>query len=114
FRGAASVVVPPGGQVVSDAVTMETSPLEKLAVTLRFTEPTGPATFHRFTTATSYRARGDHLHDIGADAFTQSTNAWYYLSGVEVAPRNGDADRTVVAFGDSLIDGVGATREADS
>ena len=72
FRGAAAVVVPPGGEVVSDAVAMETSPLERLAITLRFTEPTGPATFHRFTTATSYRARGDHLRDIGADAFTPS------------------------------------------
>jgi len=114
FRGAAAVVVPPGGEVVSDAVAMETSPLERLAITLRFTEPTGPATFHRFTTATSYRARGDHLRDIGADAFTQSTNAWYFLSGVEVSPRSGDADRAVVAFGDSLVDGVGATPEADS
>lgn len=114
FGGAAAAVVPPGGELVSDAVEMETSPLEKLAVTLRFTEPTGPATFHRFTTATSYRARGNHLDDIGADAFTQTTNAWYYLSGVEVTPRGGDADRAVVAFGDSLIDGVGAAPEADS
>ncbi|MEU7900587.1 GDSL-type esterase/lipase family protein [Nonomuraea sp. NPDC049152] len=76
----------------------------------RSRECSGPATFHRFTTATSYRAHGDHLSDGGGGAFSQSTGAWYYLTGVEVA----SPARAVVAFGDSLIDGVGIGQGADS
>ncbi|MFC6883617.1 MULTISPECIES: SGNH/GDSL hydrolase family protein [Actinomadura] len=120
-----AAVVPAGRELVSDPVPFTTSPLEKLAVTLRFKEPTGPATFHRFGMGTaSYRASGDHLKDEGADAFRESNGSWYYLSGVEVAGAaagtggqsgQGAGGRgTVVAFGDSLVDGVGSTPEADS
>ncbi|GAA2428817.1 SGNH/GDSL hydrolase family protein [Actinomadura vinacea] len=112
FGGARSATVPPGAEIASDPVPLSTAPLERLAVTLRFTQATGPATFHRFTTQPAYRASGDHLSDAGSDAFTQSTDALYYLAGVDVAGGNGDG--TVVAFGDSLIDGVGATRGADA
>ncbi|MER6949583.1 SGNH/GDSL hydrolase family protein [Nonomuraea sp. NPDC000554] len=109
FGGKPATEIPPGKEAVSDPVALTTSPLEKLAVTLRLSGATGPATFHRFTTATSYRAQGDHLSDQGADAFRQSTGAWYYLSGVEVVA---DAP-AVVAFGDSLVDGVGSSAGAD-
>ncbi|WP_405878258.1 hypothetical protein OG762_06065 [Streptomyces sp. NBC_01136] len=60
---------------MSDAEALSTSPLEKLTVTLYFADHTGPATFHRFTTATTYRAPGRHLTDSGSDAFRTFTNA---------------------------------------
>ncbi|MBE1532911.1 GDSL-type esterase/lipase family protein [Actinomadura algeriensis] len=110
FDGARSVTVPPGGEIAGDPVPLATVPMEKLAVTLRFAQGTGPATFHRFTTQPAYRASGDHLSDAGSEAYTQSTDALYYLAGVEVTGGTG----TVVAFGDSLIDGVGAARGADA
>ncbi|MFG3404945.1 SGNH/GDSL hydrolase family protein [Streptomyces sp. NPDC048142] len=114
FGGARGTSIAPGRDLVSDAATLRTSPLEKLTVTLYFADRTGPATFHRFTTATSYRAPGRHLTDAGGDAFTTSTNAWYFLSGVEVSgpasPRRG----TVVTFGDSLMDGTGAAPGTDT
>ncbi|MFI0355261.1 SGNH/GDSL hydrolase family protein [Actinomadura sp. 9N407] len=112
FGGAPSTAVRPGAELVGDSVALPTSPLEKLVITLRFAEATGPATFHRFTTQTAYRAAGDHLADIGSGAYEQSTDAVYYLAGVDVAGDRGKG--TVVAFGDSLIDGVGATPGADS
>ncbi|MEU7045516.1 SGNH/GDSL hydrolase family protein [Streptomyces varsoviensis] len=118
FGGGRSATIKPGRDLVSDAVELRTSPLEKLTITLYFADPTGPATFHRYTTATSYRASGRHLGDSDPGAFKESTNAWYFLSGVEVsgvevsgaasAPRG-----TVVVFGDSLVDGTGATDGAD-
>ncbi|MFF5205556.1 GDSL-type esterase/lipase family protein [Streptosporangium sp. NPDC000396] len=110
FGGKAGVVIPPGGEAVSDAVAFATSPLEKLALTLRLKGASGPATFHRFTTATSYRAHGDHLSEGGGGAFGESTSSWYYLAGVEVA----SPAPAVVAFGDSLIDGVGIGQGADA
>ena len=110
FGGSPSATVPPGAEIVSDPVPLATVPLEKLAVTLRFPQATGPATFHRFTTQPAYRASGDHVADPSPEAYTRSTDALYYLAGVEVTGSTG----TVVAFGDSLIDGVGATPGADA
>jgi lysophospholipase L1-like esterase len=112
FGGARSTVVRPGAELAGDPVALSTSPLEKLVVTLRFAEATGPATFHRFTTQTAYRATGDHLADVSSEAFGQSTDALYYLSGVDVL--GGGGKGTVVAFGDSVIDGTGATPGADA
>ncbi|MEO3822584.1 SGNH/GDSL hydrolase family protein [Actinomadura sp. B10D3] len=112
FGGGRSTVVRPGGELVSDPKPLSTSPLEKLVVTLRFTGATGPATFHRFSPQSAYRASGDHLSDAGSDAYRESTGALYYLTGVDVT--GGGAGRgTVVAFGDSLVDGVGSTPGAD-
>ncbi|NUV99345.1 SGNH/GDSL hydrolase family protein [Streptomyces sp. CAI 127] len=114
FGGSRGTTIAPGREIVSDAGALSTSPLEKLTVTLYFADRTGPATFHRFTTATSYRASGRHLTDADGGAFTTSTNAWYFLSGVEVSgpasPRRG----TVVALGDSIVDGTGAAPGADT
>ena len=110
FGGAADVVIPPGGERLSDAVPLRLAALDRLAITLRFTGPTGPATFHHFAQATSYRARGDHLADPAPTAFTETSNSWYYLTGVEV--RGGNA--AVALFGDSLTDGVGSTTGADN
>lgn len=114
FARSASAVVPAGQELVSDAVPLTTSPLERLAVTLRFAEPTGPATFHRFALDKTYRAEGDRLSDVGTGTFTESTNSWYYLSGVEVAGAGRPGRNTVVTLGDSLVDGVDATPGADS
>jgi lysophospholipase L1-like esterase len=112
FGGSSGTVIPPGREAVSDAVPLSTSPLERLTVNLRFTGATGPATFHRFALDSTYRADGDHLSDIGADAFTESTGSWYFLSGIDVD--GGRAGRrTVVVLGDSLVDGVGTTSGAD-
>lgn len=114
FGGDQGTTIAPGRDIVSDAGALSTSPLEKLTVTLYFADRTGPAAFHRFTTATSYRASGSRLTDVGGDAFTASTNAWYLLSGVEVSGPASPGRGTVVAFGDSLMDGAGATPGADN
>jgi lysophospholipase L1-like esterase len=100
--------VPPGRTAASEPVTLPVPPRAELVVTLRFAHPTGPATFHRFTTATAYRSAGDHVTDPGGAAFTESTSSWYYLTGVDVIAHPGVPD-TVVAFGDSVTDGVGSS-----
>ncbi|PPK71342.1 SGNH/GDSL hydrolase family protein [Actinokineospora auranticolor] len=113
FDGKRSVVVPAGRDVVTDLAVLPVSPLEKLTVTLYLPEKTGPATGHTFAAATSYRAAGDHRSDTAAAAFGETTEAWYYLSGVETvdpAPRRD----VVVAFGDSITDGAGSTMNGDN
>ncbi|MFG3252459.1 SGNH/GDSL hydrolase family protein [Streptomyces sp. NPDC048172] len=115
FKKRGSVTIPAGGKTFSDAVRMRVSPLESLTVTLYLAEPTGPATYHMTSVATSYRASGDHRSDESGTAFTETSESWYYLAGAEVRGERGAGGRDgVVAFGDSITDGYGATVDADN
>ncbi|MFB7866286.1 SGNH/GDSL hydrolase family protein [Streptomyces sp. NPDC056069] len=115
FGGRGAVTVPAGGTLLSDGVPFRTKALESVTVTLYLAGPTGPATFHHMASATSYRASGDHRADASGAAFTETGTSWYYLSGVEVSggPRTARRDG-IVAFGDSITDGVGSTADADN
>ncbi|MEU8415939.1 SGNH/GDSL hydrolase family protein [Amycolatopsis japonica] len=112
FDRSQSTVVPVGSEAVSDATLLPTSALDRLAVTLYFAAPTGPATFHEAATATTYRAKGDHRFDATDRAYTAESHSWYYLSGVDIA--GGPVRSAVVTFGDSITDGVSATKNADN
>ncbi|GIE97529.1 SGNH/GDSL hydrolase family protein [Paractinoplanes rishiriensis] len=112
FHHRRSAVVAAGRQLSSDVVDLPVAPLERLTVTLYFAGATGPATFHPFALATSYRATGDHLRDRTGDAYTETSQSWYYLSGVEVTGNRRAG--TVVAFGDSITDGSFTTPDADN
>ncbi|MFB7371353.1 SGNH/GDSL hydrolase family protein [Streptomyces sp. NPDC056222] len=108
FGKGRSVTIPAGGTAYSDGVPFTVKALESVTVTLYLAAPTGPATFHHFASATSYRADGDHRSDRDGTAFKESSESWYYLSGVEVsggAPARRDG---IVTFGDSITDGVGS------
>jgi lysophospholipase L1-like esterase len=71
--------------------------------------------FHPFAIATSYRAGGDHLFDRAGDAFGETSQSWYLLSGVDVTGPAPHRDRgTVVAFGDSITDGSLSTPDANN
>jgi lysophospholipase L1-like esterase len=112
FNGRPGIVIPPGREQLSDPVRLRTRNLDKLAITLRFVKPTGPATFHHFAQATSYLAQGDHLTDPSSAAFSSTTNSWYFLTGIQVTA--GSRAASVALFGDSLTDGVGSTIGADN
>lgn len=114
FGGGRSATVPAGGELLSDGVGLKLRALESVTVTLYLDAPTGPATFHSLASATSYRANGDHRADVGAAAFTETSQSWYYLSGVEVAGGRSAHRAGVVAFGDSITDGYGATLDANN
>nr|WP_328707582.1 SGNH/GDSL hydrolase family protein [Streptomyces sp. GS7] len=114
FGHGRSATIPAGGELLSDGVGLRVRALESVTVTLYLDAPTGPATFHAMAMATSYRAAGDHRSDVGAAAFTETSQSWYYLSGVEVAGGGPVARRDgVVAFGDSITDGYGSTVDTD-
>ncbi len=107
FGGSASIQIPAGAQILSDPVAMRMRPLQELAVSVYLPGRTGPATFHSDAQQVNWvSAPGDHAADQGAGAFTTSTESWYYLSDL-IAGSSG-AHGTVVAFGDSITDGVGS------
>ncbi|MCD9904011.1 SGNH/GDSL hydrolase family protein [Streptomyces sp. MT29] len=103
FDGAASVIIAPGGQTVSDPVVVPVSADSDLEVAFRTPRPGGPVTFHPNSHQTSF------LADRRA---TWSTTKWRYLTAVDV--RNEDVPGTVVVIGDSLTAGSGSTTDANS
>jgi lysophospholipase L1-like esterase len=116
FAGSPSTTIPAKGRAVSDPVTLPTEPLEHLTISLYFREATGPATYHQLSMTTTYRAAGDHHRDPSATAYTDTVQpaygSWYYLEGIETSGKH-RTPRAVVAFGDSLTDGFGATIDGD-
>lgn len=113
FGNAESVTLAPGTDLLTDPVPLPVAPFDALTITLHLAEATGPITQHSQALETAYRAVGNHLADTTGTAFTETTQAWYFLSRVEVAnivPRTAG----IVAFGDSITDGVGSTPDTDN
>ena len=109
FDGRRRVTIPAGQEVVSDGVRLRVAAFQDLAVSLHVRGASGPATEHVIALQTSYASPpggGNHVADRQGDAFTLATDTRPYLIDVEVrAPVRLGA---VIAFGDSLTDGVGS------
>ncbi|WP_151775085.1 SGNH/GDSL hydrolase family protein [Streptomyces abyssomicinicus] len=112
FSGAPAVTVPPGGQVVSDAVALRVHADSDLLVTTYSPTPSGPVTYHRHARQISYVATGDHVLDPRALAYTEPTPHWRYVTAVDVLSK--DSRGTVVVIGDSLTDGITSTTGQDA
>ncbi|MEV0742569.1 SGNH/GDSL hydrolase family protein [Streptomyces sp. NPDC050549] len=110
--GAGAVTIPAGEDLVTDAVPLAVPDAADLLVTVHTPDDSGPATYHRAAGQTNYRTpNGNWAADSDGAAYTTTTTSWYYVTGVDVldAPAAG----SVVAFGDSLTDGNGSSRDAN-
>jgi len=108
FGGSPSARIPAGQQVLSDPVGIRVAALQDLAVSVFLPGRTGRATLHTDAQQVNWvSAAGDHAAEAGSGAFTAGIPSWYYVSGLLV--RSPAAVGTVVAFGDSITDGVGST-----
>jgi lysophospholipase L1-like esterase len=106
FAGASSVTVPPGAEFISDPVVFSVSPLSDIAVSFHLDEPPMQQTGHPGSRATSYYVHGDMAGAPNlADA--KHVDHWYQISGIDVLAAPGAG--TIVALGDSITDGHGAT-----
>ena len=106
--GRASFEIPAGAQVLSDPVAMSVAPLQDLAVSLYLPDQTRAATFHLNAQQVNWISTpGDHAADADPGAFTSVVQSWYYVSGLVV--HSPGVYGTVVAFGDSITDGVQST-----
>ena len=106
--GRASFEIPAGAQVLSDPVAMSVAPLQDLAVSLYLPDQTRAATFHLNAQQVNWISTpGDHAANAGPGAFTSVVQSWYYVSGLVV--HSPGVYGTVVAFGDSITDGVQST-----
>jgi len=109
FDGKPSGVIAAGAPLVSDPIELTVSDLATLSVSLYLQGDTGPCTCHGTGMQDAYiSAKGDFTKGTFAPA--QTAQMRVFLSGVEVLAANA---RAVVAFGDSITDGVGSTAGAN-
>ncbi|MGW1540493.1 SGNH/GDSL hydrolase family protein [Streptomyces sp. NPDC002309] len=111
FDGLPTVVIPPGEQVTSDGVRLPVPPDSDVLVTTYAPAEPGPVTVHTHVRQISYAARGDRTEDVTGTPYTEQVEAWRYLTALDVL--SGEADGTLVAFGDSLTEGHSSTMGAD-
>lgn len=106
FASKPDVTIPPGAEVLSDPIDFGVAPLSDIAVTIHFDAPPAGETGHPGSRATSYYVHGDA---VSAATLTEPKRAdhWYQLSEVDVLATPDSA--TLVALGDSITDGHGAT-----
>ena len=111
FAGATAVVIPPGRQVLSDAVRVLIPQGGDVLVTTYSPTPSGPVTYHANARQISYVAQGDLTEDTTGAGYTERTPYWRYLTALDVL--SDDSAGTVVALGDSITDGITSTRGAN-
>ena len=106
FAGRPEAIIPPGAELVSDPIEYPLTPLSDLAITFHLQSPPARETGHPGSRATSYYVHGDL---VSATTLTEpkQVDHWYQVSEIDVqAPADA---ATVVALGDSVTDGHGAT-----
>jgi lysophospholipase L1-like esterase len=110
FGGDPGAVIPRGAPFVSDEVAVELPDLARLKVEIFLPTATGPCTCH--LTGADELAVSPPGNFVGKP-FEPVSKAQYraFLSGVEVD--SPDALGTIVTYGDSITDGVGATPGAN-
>ncbi|AYN41113.1 SGNH/GDSL hydrolase family protein [Streptomyces dangxiongensis] len=111
FDGGTGVVVPAGGQTVSDAVRLTIPRGSDVLVTTYSPTASGPVTYHPHARQTSFVADGERAEDVTGAPYTQQTPYWRYLTALDVL--SNEADGTVVVFGDSITDGITSTTGAN-
>jgi len=106
FAGKDDVTIPPGAEYISDPLDYAVAPLSDLAVSFHMDAPPARETGHPGSRATSYYMHGD---SVTAANLTEPKHVdhWYQLSEIDVLAAPGAA--VVVALGDSITDGHGAT-----
>ena len=107
FAGQTGVSVPPGAEMVSDSIQFPVEALSSVTVSYHLDDPPMRETSHPGSRATTWYVHGDR---VSASDLPDAKHVehWYQVTGIDViddAPGAG----TVVALGDSLTDGHGAT-----
>jgi lysophospholipase L1-like esterase len=111
FAGSNDVTVPPGAEFISDPLDYPAAPLSDLAVTFHIDAAPARETGHPGSRATSYYVHGDF---VSAANLTEPKHAdhWYQVTEIDVQSPPGAA--AVVALGDSITDGHGATTNGNN
>ncbi|GAB2467311.1 SGNH/GDSL hydrolase family protein [Comamonas humi] len=112
FGGAASVIIPPGVEVWSDAVPFKAPDAASLAVSIYVKNTSDNTTAYRFPQATHYVSVGDTTSAAAMPtAVENQVYSSYWMSAVDVY--RSEPSNVLVVFGDSITAGAGSTWGAD-
>jgi lysophospholipase L1-like esterase len=106
FSGREDVIIPAGAEYISDPVSYPAAALSDLAVSMHFDLPSAEQSGHPGSRATSYLVHGDAV-SVAELAGARKFDHWYQLAAIDVAV--GPDAGAIVALGDSITDGHGAT-----
>lgn len=108
FGGQESVTIPVGGEVWSDPTSIASQAQEELAVTFFVARPV-VASLHDRAGRDNYGApmnSGNRNGEVSGASFTEALPWTYFVSAVDVQSTH--VAGTVVAYGSSVVDGVGS------
>ena len=113
FGGRRQVTLPGGGQAISDPLPFTVPADANLLVSVWFPGTVQLAAEHSLGMQDMYSSAdnaGDQTGDVSDFPVSNDFGFWTVLSGIDVVPahKDGTAVGTVVAFGDSITDGVGS------
>jgi lysophospholipase L1-like esterase len=113
FGGRPGITVPAGAEAVSDPVRLRVRALQDLAVSVHVPRLTGPATIHSLAVQDNFvSAAGDFVTSADPADFGTRISCWMFVDRVDVAA-SPLAPGSVVAFGDSITDGLRSTVNAN-
>jgi lysophospholipase L1-like esterase len=110
FAGRPNALIPAGAPLLSDPVDLPVEALASLSISLYLPEDTGPCTCHSTGMQTAYVSASGNFTRQAFEA-QEKMQSRAFLAGVEVETAR--PAKTVVAFGDSITDGLGSTVDAN-
>lgn len=111
FDGETAVSVPMNAPLVSEAIAMPVTALSRVAISIHLPEGAAAPTVHPHAAATGWIAPGDQAQ---ANALSDAEPFYNRLIVAGIDVESVRPQRTIVAFGDSITDGVDAKRDADT
>ena len=112
FSGRASAAIPPGAELLSDRLDFDVPTLGDLVISLYVPVEAPAPTIHLTGLHTTYVSQpGDFTAAPAITDASAKPQLWYWISAVDVvAPSKAGL---IVAFGDSITDGVTSTPDTD-
>jgi lysophospholipase L1-like esterase len=112
FGGQPRITIPPGAEALSDPVRLRVPALADLAVSVFVPTQSGPATVHSLAVQDNFLSGpGNAVTSQDPAVFGTTVSCWMFLDGVDVT--NPTVPGSIVAFGDSITDGLRSTTDAN-
>jgi lysophospholipase L1-like esterase len=111
FSGNPDLTIPPGAEILSDPLPLPIAPLSDLAISFHLDAAPSIQTSHPGSRATSYYLHGDA---VCAPTFPdpKTVDHWFQIAQIDVLST--PAAAAIVALGDSITDGHGATTNGNN
>jgi lysophospholipase L1-like esterase len=109
FAGKTTVNIPAGAPMLSDPAELTVPAFAEVAVSVYLPKKTAPSTFHLLGQHNTYISGPGNF--VGSEEIPNSkvTRSWYWLADLEFLTT--DKSASIVAYGDSITDGVGAKED---